>query len=91
MFEKWTPLTQNLEQVGPEGGVIIHDDELPGVGRVTIERKTGQTAGLDHFPVTIGVCGSLVHTAFFSNQNDAQEAAEMAKLLIQVLQNVEMQ
>ncbi len=85
MFEKWLSLTQHLGQEGSEGGIIVHDDELPGIGRVTIERETNLKTGLDYFGVTTGVYGMLVHTAFFSSLEDALEGMQIAKLLIQVL------
>ncbi len=85
MFEKWLSLTQHLGQEGSEKGTIVHDDELPGIGRVTIERKTNLKTGLDYFGVTIGVYGTLVHTAFFSSLEDALEGMKIAKILIQVL------
>ncbi len=85
MFERWLSLIQNLGQEGSEGGTIVHDDELPGIGRVTIERKTNLETGSDYFGVTIGVYGALVHTAIFSSLEDALEGMNIAKILIQVL------
>jgi len=85
MFEKWLSLTQHLGQEGSEGGIIVNDDELPGIARVTIERKTNLETGLDYFGITIGVYGTLVHTAFFSSLEDALSATEIAKLLVQAL------
>jgi hypothetical protein len=85
MFERWLSLTQNLGQEGSEGGTIVHDEELPEIGRVAIERKTNLKTGSDYFGVTIGVYGTLVHTAFFSSLEDALEGMNIAKILIQVL------
>jgi hypothetical protein len=85
MFEKWLSLTQNLGQEGSEGGTIVHDEELPEIGRVTIERKTNLRTSSDYFGVTIGVYGTLVHTAFFSSLEDALEGMKLAKILVQVL------
>lgn len=87
MFEQWLSLTQNLGLPGSEGGVIVRDDELPSTARVTIERKTRPESGLDYYCVTIGVYGALVHTAFFSNRDDATEGADIAKLLVQTLRD----
>ncbi len=83
MFEKWLSLTQHLGQEGSEGGTIVNDDELPGISRVTIERKTNLETGSNYFGVTIGLYGTLAHTAFFSSLEDALEGAKIAKLLIQ--------
>jgi hypothetical protein len=85
MFELWTSLMQNIGQSGSEGGKIVRDDELPEVGRVTVEQKTRSEPELDYYCVTIGVYGLLVHTAFFNRWDDAVEAADLARLLIQTL------
>ena len=51
--------------VGSEDGVIKLDDELPGLSRITIELKQSTLPPGDHYAITIGVYGLLVHTIFF--------------------------
>ena len=84
-IDGWTPLIQNFGQKGSEGGTIIFDDEMPEIGRVTIEEVSNPTTGFLHYCVTVGVYGLLVHTAFFSTLEDAKEGADIAKLIIIVL------
>jgi hypothetical protein len=87
MFEPWVSLDQNLGQLGSEGRIIVRDEGLPKIGRVTVELKPLPEFRLDCYCVIAKVHGTLVHTAFFSNQNDAIEGADMAKLLVQVLRS----
>ena len=85
MFERWTVKRENLGKTGSEGGVIIRDEEMPSIGRVTIEKIQNIQTGKTYFPVTIGIPDQLIHTAFFSSLDNAKEGADIAKLLIQVL------
>ena len=87
MFEKWASLSENLGKAGSEEGIILLDDELPGVARVSIEKKFSEHLGKDIYPITMGVYGWLVHTAFFSAWEDALECADSMKLIIQVMEN----
>ncbi len=83
MLEKWISLKNNLGKKGSEEGIIQIDDELPGLARVTIEQKMSQVPPGDHYAITIGIYGLLVHTVFFKKWEDAIECADAVKLVIQ--------
>ena len=85
IFERWNVIRENLGKTGSEGGVITRDEELPSIGRVTIEKTQNIQTGRIYFSVTVGIHDQLVHTAFFSSLDNAKEGADIAKLLIQVL------
>lgn len=84
MFEQWIILNPDENEQGPDGGRILQDEELPSIARITVEEKTKKTTSQVYFGVTVGIYGQLVHTSYFSNQEDALEGANLAKLLIQV-------
>jgi len=52
---------------GSENGEILLDDEHDGGARITLER-----GGHTPFSITCGVYGTMVHTRFFSNEQDAR-------------------
>lgn len=60
----------SLGGIGSERGVILRDDEHLGGARITLERD-GATAP---FSITCGVYGWMVHTRFFGNEVEAQDA-----------------
>ncbi|TGD17627.1 hypothetical protein [Levilactobacillus suantsaiihabitans] len=73
---EWVPAENGVTigQLGTEGGVIFRDEEWPGVGRITLERKRTEAA------ITCGLYGTFFDTAFTSpaegNQKyDAMKAA----------------
>ncbi len=51
---EWVPAKNGeaIGQLGTEGGVIIRDEEWPGVGRITLERKRTEAA------ITCGLYGT---------------------------------
>lgn len=59
---------------GPDGGVVVRDEEYDGGARITLAR--GDTGGGS---VTCGVYGLMVHTRFFSREEDAAAAVEAMK------------
>jgi hypothetical protein len=67
MLENWIPLYDHIGKTGSEGEIIKIDDELPGLSRVTIEQKFSPEPLEDHFTITTGVYGLLVHTIFIKN------------------------
>jgi hypothetical protein len=86
MTNMWNSLSDNLGKIGSEEGEIKLDDELPNLARITIELKKShvQPPG-DHYAITVGVYGILVHTAFFKRWEDAIECSNAIKLIIQAL------
>jgi hypothetical protein len=65
---------RTIGQRGSEHGVIIRDEEYPGVGRITLERD-----GYTPFAITCGLYGVLAHTCFFSNEAEANQGFEKIK------------
>ncbi|HMV46274.1 MAG TPA: hypothetical protein PLD20_03350 [Blastocatellia bacterium] len=60
---------------GSEQGIILRDEEHSDGARITLERD-GYSAP---FSITSGIYGWIVHTSFFSTQQDAQTAFEEMK------------
>jgi hypothetical protein len=85
MFENWVSLVDNIGKVGSENGIIEIDEELPELSRITFEKKKARYPIGDHYAVTMGVYGLLVHTAFFKRKQDAKECADSLKLVIEIL------
>lgn len=73
----WHPFDEgrSLGQHGPEGGIILEDEEHIDGARITLERG-GSTAP---YAVTCAISGWLVHTRFFSNEEDARRGFEEMK------------
>lgn len=72
----WMPYEggDTIGQPGSEGGVILEDEEYRSGARITLERSAPGAP----FAITCGVYGLLVHTRFFSQENEARrELAEM--------------
>ena len=65
---------RSIGQTGTEGGSILRDEEHPGGSRITLER-----GGHTPFSITCGVYGWMVHTRFFADEAEAQNAFEEMK------------
>jgi hypothetical protein len=86
MLEQWISHNDNLANEGSEGGIIQLDDELPGLARIQIELKASSVVPPgDHYAITIGVYGILVHTAYFKELEDAMECTNAVKIIIQAM------
>lgn len=55
---------------GPDGGVIIADDEHGGGARITFERLGGEGP----YGITCGVYGWMMHSRYFAAEHEAQAA-----------------
>ena len=64
---------------GSENGETIRDEEHPIGARITLERNAGSAP----FAITCGVYGWMVHTRFFSNENEANLEYEKMKASIE--------
>lgn len=62
-FENGTTIGQR----GSENGVIVLDEEADQGARITLERATVNAP----FAITCGIYGSMVHTAFASDEAQA--------------------
>ncbi len=67
-----------LGKRGSEGGVILTDEEYPSGARITLERD----GTIAPFSITCGIYGTLVHTRFFSRQDEAR--AEFAAMKVEL-------
>jgi hypothetical protein len=67
----WTPTHAGttIGKIGSEGGIILHDDEQPDGSRITLERD-----GHAPWSITCGILGVMVHTCFFSTEEQATVA-----------------
>ena len=65
----WYPFDSGstLGQKGSEDGVILRDEEHPLEARITLERDTPTVP----YAITCGIYGSMVHTRFFSEEEEA--------------------
>ncbi len=79
MYEKWISHKGNLGKEVVEGAIIQLDDELPDLARVIVEQVR------DHYEISIGVYGRLVHTVYFRRLEDAIECTDAVKLIIETL------
>ena len=68
----WKVLTEELNQIGSEGGKILKDEEYKGQCRITLERCIRYDA------ITCGVYGEMVHTAY-SDAKDSSSLYESMK------------
>ena len=62
-----------IGQTGSESGVISRDLEHPLGARITLE-GSGSTAP---YSITCGVYGAMVHTRFFSTEQEASREFEL--------------
>ena len=73
----WKVLTEELNQIGSEGGNILKDEEYKGQSRITLERCIRYDA------ITCGVYGEMVHTAY-SDAKDSSSLYESMKKELQM-------
>ena len=68
----WKPCDDGstIGEKGSENGTIIRDEEYSEGARVTLE-KGGTIAP---YSITCGVYGWMVHTCFYSTENEASQA-----------------
>jgi hypothetical protein len=80
----WFPIDdgKTIGEKGSENGVILLDEEFSLGARITLERD-----GYTPFAITCGIYGALVHTIFFSDENDARRAYNEIKLELEELIN----
>ena len=69
-------------EIGSEAGVILGDEEYVESARITLEQPEprkpfGQP--LIRYAITCGIYGWMVHTRFFSTEEDATRAYEAMK------------
>jgi hypothetical protein len=74
--DDWQPFGngETLGHDGSECGTVIVDEEHPSGARVCLER-----GGRAPFAITCGVCGWMVHTRFFSEDDAATDALRAMK------------
>jgi hypothetical protein len=72
----WNPFDhgKSLGLTGTENGIILCDEEHPDGSRITLERGGNQP-----FAITCGIYGWMVHTRFFSAENQAWIAFQAMK------------
>ncbi|NLS93018.1 MAG: hypothetical protein GXX96_12760 [Planctomycetaceae bacterium] len=70
-----------IGQVGSEAGTIIRDDEHDHGARITLERD----AGFAPYAITCGIYGWMMHTRWFSAEEDAERAFEAMKLALDAI------
>ena len=81
---EWYPYDdgKTIGQKGSEEGIILRDEEHPQEARITLERE-GRIAP---FAITCGIYGWMVHTRFFSIEEEGQaEYGEMKAALSALL------
>ena len=68
----WYPIDdgKSIGKRGSEGGKILHDAELDGAARITLERS--RWTGKWKCAITCGVYGWMVHTRFFGAEPEAR-------------------
>ncbi|GFP76415.1 hypothetical protein [Clostridium fungisolvens] len=68
-----------LSEVGTENGIIIMDEEHTSGARITIEKNCGNIP----FGITAGIYGLMVHTAYASSIEEANEKYSKMKIDIE--------
>jgi hypothetical protein len=64
----------SIGESGSDNGIILRDEEYVEGARITLERD-----GYTPFAITCGIYGWMVHTCFFSTEQEANEAFESMK------------
>jgi hypothetical protein len=79
----WHPFNSGaaLGQAGSEEGVIVYDEEHPLGARITLERA----ARIAPFAISCGIYGWMMHTRFFSSQDEAETQYEVMKRALAAL------
>lgn len=68
----WTEFDYTYGSHGSEGGSIVKDEELDDFARITLEELSK-----GHYAVTCGIYGTMVHTAWFDEDNAFSEYEQM--------------
>ncbi|HEV8193109.1 MAG TPA: hypothetical protein VGP82_16730 [Ktedonobacterales bacterium] len=78
-FVGWYPFEQRstIGETGSESGIILRDEEYSACARITLERD-----GHTPFAITCGIYGWMVHTRFFSTEQEANEAFGAMKVAL---------
>lgn len=76
--EDWSVLNDGITfgQAGPEGGVVLRDEEHLLGARITLE----QSGAIAPFTITCGVYVLLMHTRFFGSQADGEREYDAMKI-----------
>ena len=79
----WHPFDagSTISQAGSEQGVTVHDEELPLGARITLERA----ARVAPFASTCGIYGWMMHTRFFSVEDEAEAQYGLMKNALSAL------
>jgi len=72
-MEKWVSFEngQTIGHLGTEDGVILKDEEMPGIGRITLEGKRTEAS------ITCGLYGTFFDTVSSSLEDGSQKYDEM--------------
>lgn len=72
----WHPYDRgaSIGTKGSENGEILLDEEHDGGARITLER-----GGHSPFSITCGVYGTMVHTRYFSDEQEARSEFQAMK------------
>jgi hypothetical protein len=75
--EQWQPFANgsSIGQEGSEMGIIVRDEWLGGVARITLEREPRVVP----FAITCGVYGWMAHTRYFGTEEEAHQAFDAMK------------
>lgn len=76
----WIPFKEGktISQKGSENGIILIDEELPGLARITLEKD-----GYTPYGITCGIYGQMAHTAFAGKEEEAMRKYEAMKCAIE--------
>ena len=79
----WHPYEDGatLGQAGTEQGIFVRDEEHALGARISLERA----ARVAPFAITCGIYGWLMHTRFFSSQEEAETQYEAMKCALAAL------
>lgn len=79
----WRPYEngRTLGQPGSEHGIVVRDEEHLLGARITLERDS-QSAP---FAITCGIYGWMLHTRFFTTENEANSQYEQMKAALSAI------
>jgi len=79
----WYPFDdgKTIGQKGSEEGVILRDEEHPQEARITVERD----GTIAPFAITCGIYGCMMHTRFFSLEEEANTQYDDMKAALSAL------
>ena len=80
----WKPFRagSTIGEIGSEAGVVLRDEEYVGLARITLEQPEPSTPfrqPIIRYAITCGIYGWLVHTRFFSSEEEAVSAYDAMK------------